>query len=143
MRTLTRRRHVCVCGVKILRLLSAVVLSVVLTACDSPERTLDTARRQLTEFKANPNDTTQAAFEASLSKLDRQLTDLEAQGKPVSDLRRQVVALQSDFQAARMARALLDARRAIEGFGSALKEAGKSFTDTLGAGVTNSPTPDR
>lgn len=120
-----------------------LLLSLLLTACQSPESTIATIRKQITEFKSAPDDFKQLAIEKSFAKLDEQIAELERKGDATqADLfRRQATALQSDFQAARMARALTDAKNAIEGFGNAIKDAGKSFTETLGnlSKETNAP----
>jgi len=104
-----------------------------LTGCDSAQRTLETTRRQLSEFQAAPDTAKQAAVEQSLAKLDRQVAAFEKTGDTVqADLfGRQAASLKSDFQAARLAKTLNDAKNALQGFGDAIKEAGKSFNDTL------------
>lgn len=120
-----------------------VAVCAVLAGCDSPENTVSTARRQLADFQAKPDNEHQAAVEKTLSKLDGQVAELEKKGDAVkADLfRRQAISLKSDFQAAKMARALTEAKNAIQGFGEALKDAGKSFTETLSnaAKGTNAP----
>ena len=120
-----------------------LLLSLLLAACQSPESTIATIRKQISEFKSAPDDVKQTAIEKSFVKLEEQIAELERKGDATqSDLfRRQATALQSDFQAARMARALSDAKNAIEGFGNAIKDAGKSFTETLGnlSKETNAP----
>ena len=104
-----------------------------LVGCDSAQRTVDTARKQLMEFQAAPDAAKQAAVEKSLAKLDRQIDDLEKNGEPAEAaiLRHQASSLKGDFQAARLAKTLRDAKNAIQGFGDAIKDAGKSFNDTL------------
>ena len=104
-----------------------------LTGCDSAQRTVETTRRQLSEFQAAPDPAKQAAVEQSLAKLDRQVAAFEKTGDTVqADLfGRQAAGLKSDFQAARLAKTLNDAKNALQGFGDAIKEAGKSFNDTL------------
>lgn len=120
-----------------------LLLSLLLAACQSPESTIATIRKQISEFKFTPDDVKQTAIEKSFVKLDEQIAELVSKGDTTqADLfRRQATALQSDFQAARMARALSDAKNAIEGFGNAIKDAGKSFTETLGnlSKETNAP----
>ena len=107
--------------------------ALLLIGCDSAQRTAETTRKQLSEFHAAPDITKQAAIEQSLAKLDRQIDDLEKKGDTVqADIfRRQAASLKGDFQAARLAKTLNDAKNAIEGFGNAIKEAGKSFGETL------------
>lgn len=109
--------------------------------CDSPSRTVDTTRRQLSAFQANPDAANQAAVEASLAKLDAQVGELEKKGDRVqADLfRRQAFNLRTDFQAAKMAQALNSASKAIQGIGEAFKNAGKSFSETFKNSETNNP----
>jgi predicted small secreted protein len=120
-----------------------VAICAVLAGCESPESTVSTARRQLADFQAKPDNERQAAVERTLSKLDGQVAELEKKGDAVrADLfRRQALSLKSDFQAAKMARALTEAKNAIQGFGEAIKDAGKSFSETLSnaAKGTNAP----
>jgi predicted small secreted protein len=120
-----------------------VVICALLTGCESPESTVSTARRQVADFQAKPDSERQAAVERTLSKLDGQVAELEKKGDAVrADLfRRQALSLKSDFQAAKMARALTEAKNAIQGFGEAIKDAGKSFSETLSnaAKGTNAP----
>ena len=104
-----------------------------LAGCDSAQRTAETARRQLSEFQAAPGAAKQAAVEQSLAKLDREIEALQEKGQ-VADaavFRRQAASLKGDFQAARLAKTLNDAKNAIQGIGEAIKDAGKSFNDTL------------
>ena len=104
-----------------------------LVGCDSAQRTVDTTRRQLSEFQAAPDNAKLAAVEQSLAKLDRQIADLEKSGDKVqADIfRRQAASIRGDFQAARLAKTLNDAKNAFQGFGEAIKDAGKSFNATL------------
>jgi hypothetical protein len=120
-----------------------LVAGLALMGCDSPEGSVSTARKQLTEFKTTPDNTKQEALEKTLATLDTQIAELEKKGDVVqADLfRRQADSIRADFQAARMARALNDAKNAIQGFGDAIKEAGKSFSETLSnaSKETNAP----
>ncbi|MCK9588738.1 MAG: hypothetical protein WC076_12115 [Terrimicrobiaceae bacterium] len=113
----------------------------VLAGCDSPSRTVDAARKQLSAFQAAPDAEKQATVERSLAKLDAQVEELEKKGDRVqADLfRRQALGLRTDFQAAKMARALHDASKAIQGIGEAFKDAGKSFSETLKNSDSNQP----
>lgn len=118
---------------KSLFLISFILLSVFLSGCDSPKRTVEMARKQLAEYKAAPSDTKQAAIEESLAKLDMQIARLEKKGNTAQAdfYRKQAASLRSDFQAMRIARALHDAKNAVQGIGEAFKEAGKIFNETL------------
>jgi len=115
---------------RIFPLLLVCVLGLV--ACDSAARTVETTRKNLAAFQTSPNDATQTAAEQSLKKLDAQIDELDKQGGDTDLLRKQAFGLHSDFQAAKMARVITDTKNAIQGIGEALKDAGKSFSETLG-----------
>jgi uncharacterized lipoprotein YajG len=123
------------------RWIVAAAALVILTGCDSPNRTVDTARKQLSAFQASPDADKQAAVELSLAKLDAQVEQLEKKGDHVqADIfRRQAFSIRTDFQAAKMARAFNDAKKAIQGIGEAFKDAGKSFSETFKNSETNDP----
>lgn len=114
--------------------LCLLLLSVfVLASCDSPERTVDTLRKQITSFKATPTDAIQLQIEQSFAKLDTQIDKLEASGKPneASVLRRQESTLRSDYQAAKVAKTINDAKSAIQGIGESLKDVGRSIENVF------------
>jgi uncharacterized lipoprotein YajG len=123
-----------------LRVVAAAAL-LVLAGCDSPSRTIDTARKQLSAFQAAPDAEKQAVVERSLAKLDAQVEALEKKGDHVQadTFRRQASSLRTDFQAAKLASAINDASKAIQGIGEAFKDAGKSFSETFKNGGTNQP----
>ena len=123
-----------------LRVAAAAAL-ILLAGCDSPSRTIDAARKQLSAFQAAPNAEKQAEVERSLARLEAQVDELEKKGDHIqADLfRSQASSLRTDFQAAKLARALNDAKNAIQGIGEAIKDAGKSFSETLKNGSTNQP----
>jgi predicted small secreted protein len=115
------------------------VCAVFLAGCDSPQRTVDSIRKQLTEFKAAPDATKQAKIETDLAKLESQIAGLEQRGDPrTEEMKRQLVSLRSDYQAAKIAKALLDAKSAIEGFGQAIKDTAESVEDAFKNSQTNS-----
>ena len=123
------------------RWIFALAAVMVFAGCDSPSRTVDTTRRQLSAYQANPDAANQAAVEESLAKLDAQVGELEKKGDRVqADLfRRQAFSLRTDFQAAKMATAINSASKAIQGIGEAFKDAGKSFSETFKNSETNNP----
>ena len=123
------------------RWIFAVAAVMVFAGCDSPSRTVDTTRRQLSAYQANPDAANQAAVEASLAKLDAEVGELEKKGDRIqADLfRRQAFSLRTDFQAAKMATAINSASKAIQGIGEAFKDAGKSFSETFKNSETNNP----
>lgn len=117
-------------------LLLLVVLS--LAGCDNPQRTIDGLRQEIAAFKAAPDDKKQAQIEANFAKLEQQIAQTESKDPTKADLlKRQYAGLQGDYQAAKLARTLNDAKNAIQGFGEALKEGAKSFSDSLKSSGTD------
>jgi hypothetical protein len=122
--------------------LALLAIAAGLAACDSPGRTVQITKAQISAFQANPDSAKQTAVEESLARLDLQVGELEKRGDPIqADLfRRQATRLRSDFQAAKMSQALNDAKKAIEGIGDAFKEAGKTIGEALkSSSDTNQP----
>ena len=115
------------------RSLLAVACLLVLAGCDSPSRTVDSAKKELSAFQAAPDAEKQAAVEQTLAKLDAQIDALDKKGDHTqADIfRQQAFDLRSDFQAAKVAKALKDATKAIQGIGEAFKEAGKSLGEAF------------
>jgi site-specific recombinase XerD len=110
-----------------------------LVGCDNPQKTVDSLRRELMEFKTAPDETKQAKIDADFAKLESQIAALQQRGDMKADeLKKQLASLRGDYQAAKMAKALQDARSAIEGFGEALKDTAKSVEDAFKNSQTNS-----
>ena len=110
----------------------------VLSGCDSPQRTIDSLRKELMEFKAAPDDAKEARIEADFAKLENQIAVVQQKGDPrADDLRAQLASLRGEYQTAKIARALQNARSAIQGFGEALKDTAKSVEDALKSSQTN------
>jgi predicted small secreted protein len=122
------------------RVLASLALGAALLAgCDNPQKTVDSLRRELVEFKAAPDETKQAKIDADFAKLESQIAALQQRGDVKADeLKKQLASLRGDYQAAKMAKALQDARSAIEGFGEALKDTAKSVEDAFKNSQTNS-----
>ena len=101
------------------RALASLALGAALLAgCDNPQKTVDSLRGELMEFKAAPDERKQAKIDASFAKLESQITALQKRGDERTDeLKRQMASLRGDYQAAKMAKALQDAKSAIQGFG--------------------------
>jgi hypothetical protein len=115
-------------GVSIALLLGAVLL----VGCDSPERTVDSLRKEIAEFRIAPDEKTRAKIDQNFAKLERQVADLQQRGDPrAGELRNQLISLRGDYQAARMSKAVQEARDAIQGFGEALKNTAKSFEEAF------------
>lgn len=110
--------------------------------CDNPQRTIDRLRPEIAAFKAAPSETTQRKIEEDFARLDAQIEKLERKDKIVEAAQFRSVAenLRADYRTAKVMRTMKDAQSAIQNFGAALKDAGKSIGDAFRpAGPT--PTP--
>ena len=122
------------------RLSIAVLLSaMLLVGCDSPQRTVDSLRKEILEFKTAPNEKTRVKIDQDLAKLERQIAELQQRGDPSADeFWNQLVSLRSEYQAAKISKAVQDTRNAIQGFGEALKETARSVEEAFKNADTNS-----
>jgi len=109
--------------------------------CDSPDRTLDTIRKDLAAYKTTPNAETQIEVERSFEKLDDQIDKLRRDGRSAEAAAVEGIAsnLRGDFRAARMVNSLRDAQSAVQGISEAIRDAGKSIGDVFQEKPT--PTP--
>jgi hypothetical protein len=115
-------------SVSIALLLGAVLL----VGCDSPERTVDSLRKEIAEFRIAPDEKTRVKIDRNFAKLERQVADLQQRGDPrAGELRNQLISLRGDYQAARMSKAVQEAKDAIQGFGEALRNTAKSFEEAF------------
>jgi hypothetical protein len=65
------------------RALAALLLgAALLSGCDSPQRTIDSLRKELMEFKAAPDDAKEARIEADFAKLENQIAVVQQKGIP-------------------------------------------------------------
>lgn len=112
--------------------LAALLLVFSLSGCDSPQRTVDTLRTEITAFKAAPDPKKQGEIEAHFAKLEQQIAQVETKDTTKADLlRRQYANLQAEYQAAKLAKTVNDVKNAVQGIGEAFKEGAKSFGETL------------
>lgn len=104
-----------------------------LAGCDSPQRTTDSLKKEIADFKAFPDDRKQEAIDRSFAKLDGQIRALEKAGRSTqaAEFRRQEAALRSDYQTAKLARTIQDAKRTIEGFGQAVKQGAEEIKNAF------------
>ena len=87
-------------------LLALAVGAALLTGCDSPQRTIDSLRKDITEFKATSDEKTQAKIDESFAKLEGQVAVLQQRGDPKAEaFKSQLASLRADYQAARMTKA--------------------------------------
>lgn len=116
-----------------------VLAALFIAGCDSPQPTIDTLRKEISAFKTTPDDKKELSIEQNLAKLETQVEKLQKKGDAkADDYARQLVSLRTDYQAAKMGKAVEDAKKALEGFGNALKDGVKSFGDAFRKDATNS-----
>ena len=115
-----------------------LVGAMLLVGCDNHQRTVASLRKEIAEFKTAPNEKTRVKIEEDLAKLERQIADLQQRGDPKADeLRSHFVSLRSEYQAAKISKAVQDTRNAIQGFGEALKETARSVEEAFKNADTN------
>ena len=113
----------------------ALLITVFLAGCDNPQKTVDTLRNEIIEFQAKPDAEKQIEIDKNFLKLEDQVAKLSAKGDAKAEVyRRQLVSLRSDYQAAKMAKAMEDAKNAIQGLGEAAKEGVKGIGDFFKGG---------
>jgi predicted small secreted protein len=122
------------------RAFAALALAAALLAsCDNPQKTVDSLRSELREFKAAPDETKQAKIEADFAKLESQIAVLQQRGDvKAEEFREQPASLRGDYQTAKMMKALQDAKSAIDGFGEAFKDTAKGIENAFKDSQTNS-----
>ena len=117
----------------------AVLLgAVLLVGCDNPQGTIASLRKEIAEFKTAPNEKARVKIEEDFVKLERQIAQWQQRGDPsAEELRNQFVSLRSEYQAAKISKAVQDARDAIQGFGQALKDTARSVEEAFKDADTN------
>jgi hypothetical protein len=110
-----------------------------LAACDSPKKTLDGLQNEIAAYSIEPTPDAEQKIEAGFEKLDADIAKLNDSGKSAeaSTLQRQVDALRSRYDTARLAGSLQKARNAIQGFGQSVKNLGEQ----IGEVFKPTPTP--
>ena len=73
-----------------------------------------------------------------LKQIQQELGEGDERTEEINELKKQLASLRGEYQAAKMAKALQDARSAIQGFGEALKDTAKSVEDAFKNSQTNS-----
>lgn len=124
-------------------LAAAVLLAGGLTGCDSPERRVDSASKAVAAFQAKPSPESEAAAEKAIADAQAAVDETERSGQTarLRELNANLAGVESDFQAARMAHAVSQARQAVEQFGSAIKNVGESLKDALAPQNGTNSTP--
>jgi hypothetical protein len=112
-----------------------------LVGCERPEKTVDYLRKEITEFRAAPDEQKAMVIEKIFAKLDAQILKLRNQGnaEKANLLQEQRDALASDFGSAKVYRTLQDAKSALKGIQDVIQKTGKDMHDESSPEV--SPTP--
>ena len=123
----------------LLLILSVVVL---MAGCDKAQQAVDHLKSDVEAYKAAPSEKAEAAVETDLSRVNDELARLEKEGKTdrAAELRREAGALRSDFEVAKLANTIQNAKRTLEGFGNAVKQSAEQIKDAF---QSPSPTPVR
>lgn len=110
-----------------------------LTGCDSPKKTLDGLQSEIAAYSIEPTPAAEQKIELGFEKLDADIAKLNDSGKTAeaASLQRQVDALRSRYDTARLAGSLQKARNAIHGFGQSVKNLGEQ----IGEVFKPTPTP--
>jgi predicted small secreted protein len=110
-----------------------------LAACDSPKKTLDGLQNEIAAYSLEPTPNAEQKIQAGFEKLDADIAKLNDSGKTAeaATLQRQVDALRSQYDTARLAGSLQKARNAIQGFGQSVKNLGEQ----IGEVFKPTPTP--
>lgn len=117
---------------------STLLAALFISGCDSPQSTVDKLRKQIIEFQANPDPDKQVEIEKDFAKLKEQVDKAVAKGDDKANTyKSQLASLQTDYQAAKMAKAMQDAKNAIQGFGEAAKDGVKNIGEFFKGGTTN------
>lgn len=120
------------------RALLALTCALVLAGCDSAQSTADKLRVEIAEFKNTPDDKKQALIEEHFAKLQTQLAALQKRGDAKADtISDQLTSLKEQYQTAKLAKALNDAKNALQGFGQAVKDTAKDIQQTFQGNQTN------
>ena len=124
---------------KIPILILATLAALCLAGCDSPKNTVETLRKEIKEFRTEPTNEKRAAIEKNFAKLDAEITALQNAGKSdqATAFADQASSLKADFAAAKVAESVNDAKNAIQGFGEAVRDAGRSIGDAFRSPSTN------
>lgn len=118
-----------------------LLAAIALVSCNNPQNTVDRLRKEIESFKGNPTPEKQVVIDKSFIELDDQIAVLEKNGETAkaAQFRQAEASLRGDYQVAKMAKTIQDAKNAIENFGEAVKSGAQSIQDAFKA--TPEPTP--
>jgi uncharacterized lipoprotein YajG len=112
------------------------------SGCDNPERTVQTLEKQISAYTEQPTAPAEAEIEASFSRLDAEISRLQARGQTAeaNQLSQQRVNLRARYEAARLAGGLLKARQALENVGETVRQVGQQIGDSIREATQPAPT---
>lgn len=117
------------------KFLVALIVSVVIAGCDSPQSTLDRLQKEIAAYSAGSSEEDLQSIQSGFAKLDTEIQNLEAHGKTAQarDLRDARNTLQVQFTSARVAVGLTKVQSAVRGIGDAVKQVGQEMEQALQA----------
>jgi predicted small secreted protein len=118
-----------------------LLAAIALVSCNNPQNTVDRLRKEIEVYKGNPTPEKQVVIDKSFIELDDQIAVLERNGDTAkaAQFRQAEASLRGDYQVAKMAKTIQDAKNAIENFGEAVKSGAQNIQDAFKA--TPEPTP--
>lgn len=118
-----------------------LLAAITLVSCNNPQNTVDRLRKEIEIYKGNPTPEKQVVIDKSFIELDDQIAVLERNGDTAkaAQFRQAEASLRGDYQVAKMAKTIQDAKNAIENFGEAVKSGAQNIQDAFKA--TPEPTP--
>jgi len=122
----------------------AIAVSTFLVGCDTPESTIKSLRKDVQEYTTKPSEELSSQIDQKFQKLDEQIAQLEKSGRTseAEVLQSQAADLGSQYQAAKVAGAVRNTQKAIQGIGEAFKDTGESIGNIFKeATSSSSPTP--
>lgn len=111
----------------------ALVFLLAVSACDSPQRTLQQLQNDISAYAADPTPERADKIEAGFDRLKSQIGRLVQSGddEAAKSLNRQSDALRAQYVAASMGAGLLKVQEAARGVGEAFRQAGQSIGETF------------
>ena len=124
--------------------LALLLVSLFVTGCDNPQRTVDELKSDIAAYRAKATDDGKLRIQSGFEKLDQQILKLNEKGETLKAdlLQQQRDELATQFTAAQLGRVVNDAAEALKGFGKAFERAGKEIQGAIQNGkeaATNAP----
>lgn len=129
----------------VLPAVAALAVVCIFTGCDNPQRTVDTLRSDIAEYRQSPGPELQEKINQGFAEVDSAIAKARERGDTLQaqSLQDQRDKLREAYAAARLGKAVDDAKSAIEGFGEALRGAGEDAVNAVRQVVPQAqPTPE-